>query len=125
MKYIRRFLLFLLPFLARLHPRNWTESRWKYPQLWYCMPRRWVLEKVKSHSKAGLPTGLRRAKPRLILEHICGFLTGHEISKTEVGYGGGGFIDRNCQWCDKSIKIPKSENIPSGPFKSLMSIMDQ
>ncbi len=42
-------------------------------------------------------------------------MTGHEISKTEWGYGGGLFVDRNCRWCDKVIKVPKyEEDIPLG-----------
>jgi hypothetical protein len=122
MRYVREFLLFILPFVARIHPKNWTADRWKYPQLWYCMPRRWVKERVKFYPN-GQPA-LRRAKPRLVIERICEFLTGHEISETEMGYGGGGLVDRNCRWCDRSIQIPKSENVPSEPFKSLMGIMD-
>ena len=47
-----------------------------------------------------------------MLEWLCGKLTGHELSKTEWGYGGGKFVDRNCRWCDKVIKVPKQEDDP-------------
>jgi hypothetical protein len=119
MKYIRGFFLFLLPFIARIHPKNWGVTRWEYPQLWYCMPRRWKKHKVHT----GI-VELRRAKPRLVIEHICEFLTGHELSKTELGYGKG-FIDRNCRWCDKFIQVPVSENIVSPIFKNLMGMVDE
>jgi hypothetical protein len=86
-----------------------------YPQTWWLMPRRWV------ETDDFYPNGqkmLRRAKPRLVIEHVCEFLTGHEISKTESGYGGGAFVDRSCRWCDKSFQIPASENIPN--YQNLM-----
>lgn len=50
-----------------------------------------------------------------MLQWICGFLTGHEISKTEWGYGGGKFADCNCRWCDHVIKVPVKENPPPNP----------
>jgi hypothetical protein len=121
MSFIHKIFLTILPYMARLHPSNWKEYRWVYPQLWWCMPRRWV------ETEEFYPNGqkkLRRAKPRLVIEHICGFLTGHEISGTELGYGGGNMMDRNCRWCDKSISIPKSENCVSGIYKNLMDQMD-
>jgi hypothetical protein len=95
------------------------------------MPKRWVKEKNKFY-----PNGqnqLRRAKPRLVIEHICGFLTGHEISMTEWGYGSTSnekskcwkqYIDRSCRWCDKSIEIPITENILPQPFKGLMNVLE-
>lgn len=39
---------------------------------------------------------------------LCG-LKGHEISKTEWGYGGGDTADVWCRWCNKLMKIPKTE----------------
>ena len=85
----------ILPYLAILHPSNWIDRRLQYPQLWYCMP-------FKGNSLG-----------RKAIEKICGFLTGHEISKTEWGYGGGKFVTRNCRWCDKIILIPKEkEEVP-------------
>jgi hypothetical protein len=95
------FLLRLLPHVARLHPKNWRPDRWRYPQLWYCGPKRW------KRNKRGVI--LRKARPRLFLEWLCGAMTGHELSKTEWGYGGGKFIDRNCRWCDKFVQVPKDE----------------
>jgi hypothetical protein len=85
------------------------------------MPKRWKKFKIN-------PNGvweIQRAKPRLILEKICEFFTGHEISKTELGYSGRGVIDRNCRWCDKFIQVPASENIVPEGFRSLMNIMDE
>lgn len=41
------------------------------------------------------------------LQFICG-LFGHELSKTEWGYGGGDTADRWCRWCNKLIVVPKS-----------------
>jgi hypothetical protein len=87
------------------------------------MPRKWVPEKNKFYSD-GRPR-LKRKKIGLIIEKICGFLTGHEISKTEFGYGGKGTIDRNCRWCDKVIQIPISENVVSKNFKNLMDWLDE
>lgn len=122
MQLIHKFFLFILPFIARLHPSNWLKQRWSYPQLWWCMPRRWV------ETKEYYPNGqrkLKRAKLRLFIEHICGFLTGHEISNTELGYGGKGMIDRSCRWCDKNISIPASENCVSKNFKNLMGLFSK
>lgn len=70
--------------LARIS-RLWKRNRDKdYPQLWYCMP--WW-------------TPARR-----FLKWLCG-VTGHELSETEWGYGGGKYADRHCRWCDKRIQV--------------------
>jgi len=45
-----------------------------------------------------------------VTQKICGFLCGHELSKTEWGYGGGDYADRWCRWCNKLIRV-KKENI--------------
>lgn len=42
-----------------------------------------------------------------IIQFFCG-LKGHELSKTEWGYGGGEYADRWCRWCNKLIKVPKT-----------------
>lgn len=102
--------------IARCHPKNWTKSRWAYPQLWYCMPRYWVRD------SKGAP--VRRAKLRPILETLCGWFTGHELSKTEWGYGGGKFVDHNCRWCDKVIKVPKVESPPPGMLGDIVDEME-
>ena len=76
--------------LALLHPKNHTSSaNREYPQTWYLMPK-------------------KRNHPRLrcLIQQMCGFLTGHELSKTEWGYGGGKYADRWCRWCDKMIRVP-------------------
>jgi hypothetical protein len=48
----------------------------------------------------GLPTFVR------LIQFLCG-LRGHELSKTEWGYGGGEYADRWCRWCNKLIIVPK------------------
>ena len=40
------------------------------------------------------------------IQFICG-LRGHELSKTEWGYGGGDTADCWCRWCNKLIEVPK------------------
>uniref|UniRef100_A0A6M3XS35 Uncharacterized protein n=1 Tax=viral metagenome TaxID=1070528 RepID=A0A6M3XS35_9ZZZZ len=42
------------------------------------------------------------------IQFICGIF-GHELSKTEWGYGGGEYADRWCRWCNKLIQVPKTE----------------
>lgn len=59
-----------------------------YPQTWYLMPRNKTARKV--------------------LQRLCGWVGGHELSKTEAGYGGGDYADRWCRWCDKLMKVPKT-----------------
>lgn len=87
----------VIPFAARLHHKNWDKNSWEYPQLWYCWP--WWFK------------GRRDTIHRKILELICKVFTGHEISNTEWGYGGGDYIDFNCRWCDKVIKGHRKEVI--------------
>ena len=41
------------------------------------------------------------------IQFICG-TKGHELSKTEWGYGGGEYADCWCRWCNKCIQVPKS-----------------
>lgn len=84
----------LLPSRARLHPNNRRAGREEYPQLWDCWPK-W--------------TGRRHPRIFAVRVWLCGHLTGHEISITEWGYGGGKYVDRNCRWCDKTIRVPKAE----------------
>ena len=69
--------------------RFWNEPFKDYPQTWYYMPH-WNPMK-------------------LFLQRLCGMIGGHENSNTEWCYGGGDFVDSNCRWCDKVIKIPISE----------------
>ena len=53
--------------------------------------------------------GKREGWRRKVIEKLCGFFAGHELSKTEWGYGGGNFVDRHCRWCDKIMKEHKLE----------------
>lgn len=115
MQIIHRIFLFILPYIAMLHPKNWNNESYEYPQLWYVWSgfgfSRW------SVAKDGTRT---RTKRRVVIEQICGFLTGHELSNTEWGYGGGAFVDRNCRWCDKCIKVHKKEDRPvTGELKDM------
>lgn len=69
---------------------SWRKNEGKsYPQTWYYMPKR---KRWPWTCKA--------------LQWLCG-LTGHELSKTEWGYGGGKYADRWCRWCNKMIVVPK------------------
>lgn len=96
-----RLVRLLLPWIARLHPSNWRKDRWGYPQLWWVTPR-WDT-KLKRQ-------GIYRLTKRLkVVQWVCGCATGHEMSDTEWGYGGGRFVDRHCRWCDKVFKVPKAE----------------
>jgi hypothetical protein len=85
-------------------------SRIKYPQTWYWIPKAW--EKTPSYEK---PLYCKYPLTIAFCEWLCGKLTGHEISKTESGYGGGNFYDYHCRWCDKLIQIPTNE-MPSGDW---------
>jgi hypothetical protein len=57
---------------------------------------------------------------RPTLQWLCGILSGHELSETEWGYGGGKMVDRNCRWCDKTIHVPMAESpAPNRPLQDL------
>ena len=62
----------------------------EYPQGWNHMPHNFLRTPIKM---------------------LCGVLGGHEISKTEWGYGGGFYADRHCRWCDCLIQVPKDGNV--------------
>jgi len=104
MLYIHSFVKSLLPYIALLHRKNWLFDRREYPQLWHTWS--WIA-----------PRGTRR---RELLYRICGILTGHEISKTEWGYGGGNFVDRHCRWCDKLMRVHKLEDKPPDSLQDLV-----
>ena len=105
---MRQFILAILPYFSMGFPANWRMARRAYPQLWYCWPR-WS------------GRGHRRIFNARI--KICGFLTGHEPSSTEWGYGGGEFADGNCRWCDFSISIPLQESIWDNPMRQDLAAM--
>ena len=96
---VRSFLAWIAKFIGN---NRGNDRRQLYPQLWDCWPK-WTWRK----------------HPRIFvaLVRLCGWLTGHEISKTEWGYGGGKYADMNCRWCDKTIRVPvadtfKPESLP-------------
>ena len=53
---------------------------------------------------------MKKHSPALVraIQFVCG-LFGHEISRTEWGYGGGEKVSVWCRWCNKLIVIPMSE----------------
>lgn len=112
----------ILIFIASKLPRNQIERRQKYPQLWIYSPDRWVELKNQYHED-GRPK-VRLSRLRILVCWMCGIITGHEISKTEFGYGGDGFIDRNCRWCGERIKIPIKENILGRNMSDLVDYLD-
>ena len=84
----------------------------EYPQLWT------------------FNVGLRVVYPRLagLLRVLCWVLVGHELSKTEWGYGGGQCADRWCRWCNKRIRVQKESLYDEfGPTKisDMMGIIDK
>ncbi|HOU57772.1 MAG TPA: hypothetical protein PK556_12595, partial [Smithellaceae bacterium] len=94
---VRSFLAWIAKFIGN---NRGNDRRQLYPQLWDCWPK-W--------------TG--RKNPRIFAARtlICGWLTGHEISRTEWGYGGGKYADMNCRWCDKTIRVPVADTFkPEG-----------
>jgi len=101
---IHSIVLKILPKLARLHPSNRIEDRQEYPQTWWLTPKNKKLKKI--------------------VQCICGVLSGHEISKTEKGYGGGAFLDCNCRWCDKVIKVPVKECALSPVMGDLINLIN-
>jgi hypothetical protein len=93
MKFLHKIGKLIFCFLAAFSKKNEDKD---YIQFWYCWPK-WTS---------------RNKNPNIyrIRIWICGFLTGHELSKTEWGYGGGNFVDRHCRWRDKVIRVPKCED---------------
>lgn len=67
-----------------------------YPQTW--------VEVAKLRRVPWVGTMLYR-----FAQWLCGKLTGHHVSRTEWGYGGGDHADVWCRWCNKMGKIPRSE----------------
>ena len=45
-----------------------------------------------------------------ILQKVCGYITGHEWSKTEWGYGEDG-VDVWCRWCNKFDSSPVKDAV--------------
>ena len=130
--YLHQFTKTILPYFARLHYKNWNLHKeqgncWNNPQTWYLMPPRWNWKKK-------IPNGLGvYGQPvfkdadsfwyplRLLLQKLCGWMTGHELSKTEWGYGGGNVVDRNCRWCDKLFEVPKQEEMVPNTLKDILT----
>ena len=112
---VARFVRPLLLWLARFHPKNQTADNIGYPQLWYCWPK-WMKRKW------GPFGGPKQQGVHRLLTGACGLLTGHEWSKTEIGYSGCG-VDRWCRWCDKMVTMPRCESPLTGEMKDLAPYM--
>ncbi len=94
----------VLVLIARRFPKNRGTT---YPQLWFYVPR--------------LPGFLKR-----LVQLCCGLFGGHELSRTEWGYGGGKYADRWCRWCNKRIQVPKeSVWFSFKDSKELMSLVER
>ena len=105
---MRRMIRANLVKLARLHPSNKRDDgRQAYPQTWWLVPGR--------KNRKGL---LYRC-----IGGLCGFITGHELSVTEKGYGGGAYMDCNCRWCDKGFRVPLAECSTSPMLADLIDRM--
>lgn len=109
---------------GKLDQENYLR-RIQYPQTWWMQKyiplrilwRRWYNYKGNVHRN---PLYIYVA-----VEFLCGLLTGHEVSATEHGYGGGNFIDRHCRWCDKVFLEPieESEWAQEGELKDIIAEM--
>lgn len=92
--------------LAKHHSSNKTEDRQTYPQTW------WIVSQFPKWLKT-------------FTQWICG-KTGHELSNTEWGYGGGDVADCWCRWCNKLVEVPKtSVYFSHSDSKELMKMVDK
>ena len=56
--------------------------------------------------------GLRRYRLAILIgpiQFLCKIISGHQLSETEWGYGGGQTFDRWCRWCNKKFSVPVAE----------------
>lgn len=92
-----------------------------YFQTWYwaldlTRPRwwNWRINRMRSPPGQHLPPSSKTLRA-VLLQALCAAITGHEMSKTESGYGGGRFADKWCRWCNKRFKVPFEEVVwPEG-----------
>jgi len=114
---MNRFFNYCLIWVARMHPSNWDREGWEYPQLWSVTLRWWPRwnRKLKTIGVYRHATGLK------VVQWLCGCLSGHHLSRTEWGYGGGFFVDRHCRWCDHVIRVPKVEEDPPDVLKDIVN----
>ena len=104
----RSWFKFLLITVFRPIEYTRNEPNSNYPQSWY-----WV-------------TKIRPRFLQCMPKFLCGILTGHELSKTEWGYGGGRYADRWCRWCNKRFLVPKESiyfQFKESDPKELMSMV--
>lgn len=106
--------------------KNWEKNKdTNYPQTWYYMPPRWKwVWSAESQIERPIPHPVG-FKARKIIEFLCGLIGGHELSKTEWGYGGGKYADRHCRWCDKVIKVPIESIYFQFKDSNTKSLMDE
>ena len=77
--------LFMKVFLSW---RWWRTVNREYPQTWFCVP------------------GFRPI--RWLVQRVCGWLGGHELSDTEFSWDGY-TVMRNCRWCDRAFFLPPDD----------------
>jgi len=77
-----------------------TKSWWEYPQTWT-----WNVKLRRYLGRRFLGKGIYNFN-----QWLCGKCTGHELSKTEKGFGGGIYMDSWCRWCNHLMQIPIQES---------------
>lgn len=106
---VRRAKHAVLGAVARVYYRGCDEDKHDalvgYPQTMYLAMK--------------LPRRLQRAA-----RWLCRHAGGHELSDTDRGYGGGGFIDRWCRWCNQHIEVPVEESPGDGRLMGLHGRVD-
>lgn len=94
----------ILENIFKHHKTN--RSHQDYPQTW------WIVVKLNP-------------KIQKVIQSLCERFGGHEMSKTECGYGGGDYADVWCRWCNKLIKVPKTSlYFTHNDFKPFMKLIN-
>lgn len=115
---------FAVPWYTRLTKALLSRySRWRraaghdpdYPQTLGILPFRyfpWRQRTLRVVGMDGQPVVWQAPIPFLkpVYERLCGWLIGHEVSRTERGYGGGPWVDCHCRWCDRLMRVPLDED---------------
>lgn len=84
-----------------------------YPQSWWLLSRLYGAIVPPANEAGGKYWKVRGWFFRKVFTRfprwLCGIVIGHELSRTEKGYGGGITEDRHCRWCDKVFQVPAGE----------------
>lgn len=110
---------------AAFGPEELAE-RLCYPQTWPMVARlvfptpkhsdscaAWYPSLQPQHCDCGATasnSGRERRRLKRTIQWLCAKTGGHELSRTELGYGGGEMVDRWCRWCNYRIPIPVDES---------------